>query len=97
MLSQIPPAKDDNIAKFARAQFRKQGFAIQTSPGSRPRARSGCRVVAIVENGGGQADVAADAIVVAAGVQGNVDGLRLEDLGVRIERGLHRGGQIRPD
>jgi dihydrolipoamide dehydrogenase len=59
--------------------------------------RSGCRVVATVENGGGQADGAVDAIVVAAGVQGNVDGLRLEDLGVRIERRLHCGGRIRPD
>ena len=36
MLSRILPAEDEDIAKFARAQFEKHGVAIQTGAGSRP-------------------------------------------------------------
>ena len=88
MLSRILPAEDEDIAKFARAQFEKHGVAIQTGARIKTTRRSpNGRVVATVEGGAGLEDVAVDAIVVAAGVQGNVQGLELEELGVRIEQG----------
>ncbi|MGO9420655.1 dihydrolipoyl dehydrogenase [Roseiarcus sp.] len=88
MLTQILPAEDDEIAKFARAQFERQGIAIRT--GARvvnAKPASDGRLVATIEASGASEDVAVDAIIVAAGVQGNVEDLGLTDLGVAMERG----------
>ena len=87
-LPQILPAEDEEIARFARAQFEKQGIAIRTgvTVKSANRAPDG-RMVATVEGEGASEDMAADAIIVAVGVQGNVENLGLEALGVKLDRG----------
>ena len=87
MLPQILPAEDEEIAKFARSQFERRGISIHAGAriGTLRRAPDG-RLVATVD-GGGSAEVAGDALIVAAGVQGNIENLELEDLGVRMERG----------
>ena len=96
-LPQILPAEDEEIAKFARAQFEKQGIAIRTGATVRSakRAPDG-RTVATVEGEGAPEEIVADAIIVAVGVQGNVENLGLEALGVKLDRGLHRRGWIWP-
>ena len=87
-LPQILPAEDEEIARFARAQFEKQGIAIRTgvTVKSANRAPDG-RMVATVEGEGASEEIVADAIIVAVGVQGNVENLGLEALGVKLDRG----------
>ena len=88
VLPQVLPAEDEEIAKFARTQFEKLGIEIRT--GSRvktaKRDRDG-RMVATLETDGGTEDIIADAIIVAVGVQGNVENLGLEAVGVKLDRG----------
>jgi dihydrolipoamide dehydrogenase len=87
-LPQILPAEDGEIASFARAQFEKLGIAIRTgvTVKSANRVPDG-RMVATVEGEGASEEIVADAIIVAVGVQGNVENLGLETLGVKLDRG----------
>ena len=87
-LPQILPAEDEEIARIARAQFEKQGIAVRTGATVRSakRAPDG-RTVATVKGEGAPEDIVADAITVAVGVQGNVENLGLEALGVKLDRG----------
>jgi dihydrolipoamide dehydrogenase len=87
-LPQILSTEDDEISKLARARFERKGIRIQTGARvtSTKYAPDGRRV-ATVESGGISEELAADAIIVAAGVQGNVENLGLEELGVRLDRG----------
>lgn len=87
-LPQILPAEDGEIARFARAQFEKLGIAIRTcvTVKSANRVPDG-RMVATVEGEGASEEIVADAIIVAVGVQGNVENLGLETLGVKLDCG----------
>ncbi len=87
MLPQILPAEDEEIAKFARAEFERRGIAIRTGArvSGAKHAPDG-RALVTVSSDGGSEEFLADAIIVAAGVQGNVEGLGLRELGVEIER-----------
>jgi dihydrolipoamide dehydrogenase len=87
-LGQILPAEDAEIAAVARRAFEKRGMAIHTAT----------RVEALtVKNGGLQGrlkgpdvdeTVAVDRAILAVGVQGNIEGLGLEEVGVETNNGF---------
>jgi dihydrolipoamide dehydrogenase len=87
-LDQILPAEDAEIASSARKQFERRGIAILTSAkvigAEKTEDGSLCATIA---HGDGAERVSAEKIIVAVGVQGNVERLGLEALGVAIERG----------
>ena len=87
VLPQILPAEDEEIAKFAHAQFEKQGITIRTAAKvvSASRASNG-QIVAKIE-GAASTEESVDAVIVAAGVQGNVENLGLEAVGISFDRG----------
>jgi dihydrolipoamide dehydrogenase len=88
LLEQILPVEDEEIARFARAQFEKQGMVVKT--GARVVAARNApdgRLIAAVEREGASEEMTVDAAIVAAGVQGNVENLGLEALGVKLEHG----------
>lgn len=87
-LEQILPTEDAEIASAARKQFEKQGVRILTDAKvGAVRKTEGGLIAATIERGETREEVSAEKIIVAVGVQGNVEGLGLEDLGVEIERG----------
>jgi dihydrolipoamide dehydrogenase len=88
ILDRILPAEDAEISAFARKNFEKQGIAIMTAAkmcAVSRNAKGG--VVASIEQGGRRQELSAERVIVAAGVQANVEGLALESLGVKFERG----------
>jgi dihydrolipoamide dehydrogenase len=87
-LEQILPLEDAEIAAAARKLFERQGLKFLTSARvvAAEKAKDG-RMLATVERGSKTELFAAEKIIVAAGVQGNVEGLGLEALGVALERG----------
>jgi dihydrolipoamide dehydrogenase len=88
LLPQILPAEDQEIARFARRVFEKQGIAIHTDSRLASLARSGDGVVAEIQFGSGEhARVAAERVILAVGITGNVEDLGLEHTAVRVERG----------
>jgi len=88
ILPQILPAEDAEIAAFARKQFEKQGIRIFTGSKVSNLDKHTDRVTATIENGkGGRETLAAERVISAVGVTGNVENLGLEKVGVKTERG----------
>jgi dihydrolipoamide dehydrogenase len=87
ILPQILPAEDAEIAGLARKRFEKQGIKILTGAKVVKLDRSGDGVVATVDDGKGAQKIAAERVISAIGVVGNVENLGLDRLGVKVERG----------
>src|ERR1700719_4054575 len=88
VLPQILPVEDAEISKFAHKAFEKQGIKIFTNTKVTKLEKKGDGVVAQIEDGKGQKQaIAAERVISAVGVTGNVEGLGLEKLGVKIDRG----------
>lgn len=88
VLNRILPAEDEEISAFARKQFEKQGIAVKTAAKVSAVSRTAKGgVVATIEQGDQKEEISAERMIVAVGVQGNIEGLGLEVLGVGLERG----------
>jgi dihydrolipoyl dehydrogenase len=89
ILPEILPAEDPEIAALARKSFEKDGIRILTGAKVSAVEKGSDRVTATIEREGGKREsLAAHRLISAVGVAGNVEGLGLETLGVKIEKGL---------
>ena len=89
ILPQILPAEDVEIAAHARKRFERQGIEILTSTKVTRVEKKADSVVATIEDGKGAARaLEAERMISAVGVAGNVEGLGLEAIGVKTERGM---------
>jgi dihydrolipoamide dehydrogenase len=88
LLPQILPVEDHEIAAHARKRFEKQGMKIMTGAKVVGLKKQGDSVVATIENDKGErSDSTFERVISAVGVVGNVEGLGLEKLGVKTDRG----------
>ena len=88
LMPQILPVEDAEIAALARKRFEKQGMKILTGAKVTQVEKNAAGVVAHVEDEkGGKQQIAAEKLISAVGVVGNVENLGLEALGVKMERG----------
>jgi len=88
LLPQILPVEDAEIADLARKRFEKQGMKIMTGAKVAKLERATDSVTAtIVDAKGQESRQEFDRVISAVGVVGNVEGLGLEKLGVKTERG----------
>jgi dihydrolipoamide dehydrogenase len=88
VLPQILPVEDAEIAGFARKQFEKQGIKILTGAKATKLDKKADGVTAAIDDGkGGTQSLTVDRVISAVGVVGNIEGVGLEKLGVKTERG----------
>ncbi len=88
ILPQILPVEDEEIAAHARKRFERQGIRILTDAKVTKLDKGRGAVTATVEPKGGKAEtIKAERVISAVGVTGNIEGLGLEKLGVRTEKG----------
>src|SRR5262249_47511289 len=88
VLPQILPAEDPEIAAFARKSFERQGIKIMTSARVLKLEKGADSVKALIDDGkGGTRTLAAERVISAVGVVGNVENLGLERLRVKTEGG----------
>jgi dihydrolipoamide dehydrogenase len=88
VLPQVLPVEDAEIAAFARKQFEKQGIKIFTGAKVTKLEKKSDSVVATYDDGKGNTQTAEfERVISAVGVVGNVEGLGLDKLGVKTERG----------
>jgi dihydrolipoamide dehydrogenase len=88
VLPQILPVEDAEIAAFARKAFEKQGIKIFTGAKITKLDKKADSVTATIDDGkGGTQTLTVDRVIAAVGVVGNVEGLGLEKLGVKTDRG----------
>jgi dihydrolipoamide dehydrogenase len=84
----IMPVEDAEISAFARKQLEKTGMKILTeSKVTKAEKLANSLRVTVELKGGRQEVLEVDRMISAVGVQGNVENLGLEALGVKIERG----------
>ncbi|MCC0027932.1 MAG: dihydrolipoyl dehydrogenase [Zhengella sp.] len=84
----IMPVEDAEISAIARKQLEKAGLKIHTEAKVTKVEKGANSVKATVELKGGKSEVIeADRMISAVGVQGNIENLGLESLGVKTERG----------
>ena len=89
ILPQILPVEDEEIAAHARKRFEKGGIKIMTEAKVVQVVKGGDGVTATIEaKDGKKQDLKVDRIISAVGVVGNIEGIGLEKLGVKTERGI---------
>ena len=88
LLPRILPAEDAEISELARKAFARQGIVIHTSTRVERLTKGTDSVTATLkrEDGSGT-EITASRVILAIGITGNVEGLGLEALGVKIEKG----------
>ncbi|RUY18627.1 dihydrolipoyl dehydrogenase, partial [Mesorhizobium sp. M7A.F.Ca.CA.001.13.2.1] len=88
LLPAVMPVEDAEVSKFAQKQFEKQGMKIILEAKVTKVEKGTNSVTAHVEMKDGKVEkITADRMISAVGVQGNIEGLGLEALGVKTERG----------
>jgi dihydrolipoamide dehydrogenase len=86
-LPRILPVEDEEISTTARKAFEKRGLKFLVGAKVTKLAKAGSGVAMDVEVDGEVQTLTADVAIVAVGIDGNVEDLGLETLGVKVERG----------
>ena len=86
VMDRVLPVEDAEISSFAKKAFVKQGMKIMEKAMVKQLDRSKNKVTAHIEVGGKVEKQDFDTVISAVGIVGNVEGLGLEALGVKIDR-----------
>ena len=88
VMQQILPVEDAEIAALARKRFEKQGIKILTGAKVTGVTKAANSVTATIQDEkGATQSISADRLISAVGVVGNIEGLGLEALGIKTDRG----------
>ena len=88
VMKTVMPVEDAEISAFAKKQFDKQGMKMMLEAKVTKVEKSTDSITAHVEMKDGKVEkITADRMISAVGVQGNIEDLGLEELGVKTDRG----------
>jgi dihydrolipoamide dehydrogenase len=85
MMPTILPLEDKEITKIVESSLKKQGIELMTSAKVAGVKVAG-KVTVTVETKDGKTEVTGDVALMAIGVQGNIENLGLEQVGVKTDR-----------
>ncbi len=86
-MPRIVPVEDEDISKELEKQYKRQGIEIMTNSEVLSVDTTGNGVKAKVKTPTGEVTLEADILLSAVGVVANIEGIGLEDLGVKVEKG----------
>ena len=86
VMDRVLPVEDAEISAFAKKQFVKQGMKIMEKSMVKQLDRAKGKVTAHIETGDRTQKLEFDTVISAVGIVGNVEGLGLEALGVKVDR-----------
>ena len=86
VMDRVLPVEDAEISAFAKKAFEKQGMKIMQKAMVKQLDRGKGKVTAHIETGGKVEKHEFDTVISAVGIVGNVEGLGLEKLGVKVDR-----------
>lgn len=86
-MPRVVPVEDEEISKELEKNFKKQGIEILTSSEVTSVDTSGAGVKAKVKTANGEVTLEADILLSAVGVAANIEGIGLETLGVKTDKG----------
>jgi dihydrolipoamide dehydrogenase len=88
ILDRILPAEDAEISALARKAFAKQRITIHTNASVERLVTGEGSVTALLKKPNGESgEVTVERVILAIGITGNVEGVGLEEQGVKIEKG----------
>ena len=88
LLPHILPNEDEEISQQLERSLSRRGIALMTSSKVADVTHNGNRTTLRVEGADGAVEVQCDKVLVAIGVQGNVENLGLEKAGISTEGGF---------
>jgi dihydrolipoamide dehydrogenase len=89
IMSQVMPVEDAEISALAKKQFERQGMKILLEAKVAKVVKGANSVTATIELKDGKTqEITADRMISAVGVQANIEGIGLETLGVKTDRGF---------
>jgi dihydrolipoamide dehydrogenase len=86
-LPRIVPVEDEDISKELEKQYKKKGIDIMTNASVESVDSSGNGVKAKVKTANGEVTLEADVVLSAVGVSANIEGIGLEEAGVKTDKG----------
>ena len=86
-LPRIVPVEDEEVSKALDRAFKKAGMKIHTSSEVTKVDTSGKGCVATVKTPDGEVKMEADIVLSAVGISTNLEGIGLEDVGVKTDKG----------
>ncbi|MDG1280067.1 MAG: dihydrolipoyl dehydrogenase [Pseudorhodobacter sp.] len=86
VMDRVLPVEDAEISAFAKKAFVKQGMKILEKTTVKKLDKGNGKVTAHLESNGKTETQEFDTVISAVGIVGNVEGLGLEALGVKIDR-----------
>lgn len=86
-LPNVVPVEDVEVSKALEKSFKKAGMTIYTSSEVTKVDTSGKGCVATVKTPTGEIKIEADIVLSAVGVATNIEGIGLEDVGVKTDKG----------
>jgi dihydrolipoamide dehydrogenase len=86
-LPAIVPVEDADVSKELEKSFKKQGIDVLVNSEVTHVDTSGNGVVATVKTQNGEVKLEADILLSAVGIQSNIEGIGLEELGIKTEKG----------
>ncbi|WP_321323840.1 dihydrolipoyl dehydrogenase [uncultured Parasphingorhabdus sp.] len=90
MLDRIVPVEDEEISKFLEKSLKKQGMTIMTGAGVKSIETGDKGVKAEIEDSKGKKDVHDFShVIVAVGIQPNIETIGLDELGVQPDERYH--------
>lgn len=86
-LPRVVPVEDEDVSKELDKNFKKSGIEIMTSSEVTAVDTSGKGVKAKVKTPNGEVTLEADVLLSAVGVAANIEGLGLEEMSIKTEKG----------
>ena len=86
-MDRILPVEDEEVSAAAQKAFQKRGLKFRVGAKVTGLAKSATGVSLTLEAGGKAETLTAERAIVAVGIEANIEGLGLEALGVKIDRG----------
>src|SRR5205814_8295756 len=86
-LPRIVPVEDEEISKELEKIYKKYGMEIMTSSEVTSVDTSGNGVKAKVKTPNGEVTLEADVLLSAVGISSNIEGIGLEELGIKTDKG----------
>ena len=86
LMDRILPVEDAEVSAFALKQFKKMGLEFRIGAKATNVRATADGVTATVESGGKSETLTASHAIIAVGIVGNVEGMGLDQLGLKIDR-----------
>lgn len=83
----IVPVEDEDVSKQLERSFKKAGIKIMTNSSVEKVDTSGQKCLVTVKTSKGEQQLEADVVLSAVGISANIEGIGLEETGIRVENG----------